>query len=190
MLLKTDNEIIKKQLNSLIKKEEKKVQKKNFRDEIKKPVKDIISNDDKDLVIKQILDNDDGKITSYTKLYNKIKESNGKMIISRNQCKVAFSNYKKEQLYNAPLIPNNFNAHVEKSIKSNLGNFKEEFKSEFSEMLNQFKNDFKIKEKKVEEPIKKPIEKEIRENIRTEPPLRMKQNIRPTFQLGRLPSRN
>lgn len=183
-------------IKSILEKEQKKLDRELKKKQVQVQVKNSLSIDEKNILMGKALENDN-TITSYTKLYNKLKQNGTKIMISRSEAKSYYIDYKKRMIYDAPIIKDNLNENIKKnisqSIKENLNDninetinnsIQEHFKSFEDKMLEHFSKQYPKKIEK--EIIEKPIEKEIKENVRTEP-LRMKQNIRPTFQLGRLP---
>lgn len=164
--------------------------KREQRKEKQKIVKTIkqLTQEEKDQILHKLLDNDDGQLNSYTKLHKAVQFAKNDKLISRNDCKVFFTNYKKEKLFNKQIIPNNFNEHISKQFTEHLGNFKQEFKkefiSEFEDVINNFKKDFNLKQKK--EPIKQVIQEPIQQPVQQPIPQRRQFN----FTLGRLPKIN
>lgn len=152
------NSGVKKYIDSVKNKNIKKQEKKEKQIKIKTKTPEIIPDSQKRFIINNILDNDDGSITSFTKLYQKIKNQySGKMLIPRNDCKIYFNEYKTNKLLNKSKIPNNFNETIKSVIHEGmtekLNTFEEnllsKFNSKFEELNKLSKKQVRIKEKPV-----------------------------------------
>lgn len=163
------------ELRKILEKEQKNLLKKQKKEVVKKPIKDILSDNDKKTLIWQTLDNHP-EICSFTKLHSYLKKNGSKILISRDDCKLHFTEYKKDKLKTSVKIPNNFNETINQTIKENINKnisqsinetFDEKFKSFEDRILEQFKNSMNLKKEikkveKIEPPIiKSPIVQQI-----------------------------
>jgi len=155
----TEDLEIKKLILKYEKKDNVKLNKKNIK------VKNTLTNEEKKQIVYDILDNNTNECgKSYLKTYKHIRETtDNKKMISRDDVKYYYTLYKKDHLINNVKVPNNFNNHINKIVKTNFEELKQTLTSTIKdEITKDFKQDIlnsieKIKKSEPQQEIKKQV---------------------------------